>query len=76
MDENKRIKKKLLRITWPIFIESLLLSTLGTVDTFMVSRYSDSAVAAVGVSNQIINMINLFFVVITSGTSSCIFFTA
>lgn len=69
MDENKRIKKKLLRITWPIFIESLLLSTLGTVDTFMVSRYSDSAVAAVGVSNQIINMINLFFVVITSGTS-------
>ena len=69
MDENKRIKKKLLRITWPIFIESLLLSTLGTVDTFMVSRYSDSAVAAVGISNQIINMINLFFVVITSGTS-------
>jgi len=45
------------------------LSSLGTVDTFMVSRYSDSAVAAVGVSNQIINMINLFFVVITSGTS-------
>lgn len=69
MDENKRIKKKLLRITWPIFVESLLLSTLGTVDTLMVSRYSDSAVAAVGVSNQIINMINLLFVVITSGTS-------
>ena len=69
MDENKRIKKNLLRITWPIFIESLLLSTLGTVDTLMVSRYSDSAVAAVGVSNQIINMITLLFVVITSGTS-------
>lgn len=69
MDENKRIKKKLLRITWPIFIESLLLSTLGGVDTLMVSRYSDSAVAAVGVSNQIINMINLMFVIITSGTS-------
>lgn len=69
MDENKRIKKKLLRITWPIFIETLLLSTLGTVDTLMVSRYSDNAVAAVGVSNQIINMINLLFVVITSGTS-------
>lgn len=69
MDENKRIKKKLLRITWPIFVESLLLSTLGTVDTLMVSRYSDNAVAAVGVSNQIINMINLLFVVITSGTS-------
>ncbi|WP_160687006.1 MATE family efflux transporter [Clostridium sp. C2-6-12] len=69
MDENKRIKKKLLRITWPIFVESLLLSTLGTVDTLMVSRYSDNAVAAVGVSNQIINMINLLFVVITAGTS-------
>jgi putative MATE family efflux protein len=69
MDENKRIKKKLLRITWPIFVESLLLSTLGTVDTLMVSHYSDNAVAAVGVSNQIISMINLLFVVITSGTS-------
>ena len=69
MDENKRIKKRLLRITWPIFIESLLLSTLGGVDTLMLSRYSDSAVAAVGVSNQIINIINLMFVIITSGTS-------
>ena len=69
MDENKRMKKKLLRITWPIFIESLLLSTLGGVDTLMLSRYSDNAVAAVGVSNQIINIINLMFVIITSGTS-------
>ncbi|MBU5316829.1 MATE family efflux transporter [Clostridium bornimense] len=69
MERTRNIKKKLLQLTWPIFIESLLLSLLGSMDVFMLGKYSDNAVAAVGVSNQIMWMISLMFGIITSGTA-------
>lgn len=68
MVDNK-IKSKLIQITWPIFIESILISLLGGVDIFMLGRYSDNAVAAVGVANQLMFMVNLMFSLITAGTS-------
>lgn len=68
MTDNK-IKSKLIQITWPIFIESILISLLGGVDIFMLGRYSDNAVAAVGVANQLMFMVNLMFSLITAGTS-------
>ena len=42
---------------------------LGAVDTFMLSRYSDNSVAAVGVVNQLMNLVFLLFEVISLGTS-------
>ena len=42
---------------------------LGAVDTFMLSRYSDNSVAAVGVVNQIVMLTFLIFEVINLGTS-------
>lgn len=69
MEVEGRLKRDLKSITWPLFIESALFSLLGSVDTIMLGRYSDSAVAAVGVSNQIIWMLNLMFGIITAGTS-------
>ena len=42
---------------------------LGIVDTFMLGGYSDYAVGAVGVVNQILNMVFLLFSVVTTGTS-------
>lgn len=56
-------------LTWPIFIEILLFMLLGSVDTLMLSRYSDNAVAAVGVSNQLIGMMNIMFGILSTGTS-------
>lgn len=53
----------------PLFIEILLVMTLGAVDTFMLSRFSDNSVAAVGVVNQIVNLIFLVFEVVSLGTS-------
>ncbi|CDM68390.1 putative transporter YisQ [Clostridium bornimense] len=69
MQRDKTIKRKLFNYTWPIFIESVLLSFLGSMDVFMLGKFSDNAVAAVGVSNQIIWMFSLMFGIITSGTS-------
>ena len=64
-----KIKKELKKITWPLFVETALFSLLGSVDTIMLGKYSDNAVAAVGVANQIIWMFNLLFGITTAGTS-------
>ncbi|MDE6160389.1 MAG: MATE family efflux transporter [Muribaculaceae bacterium] len=63
------LRRQLLSLTIPIFIETLLIMTLGAVDTVMLSRYSDEAVAAVGVANQIVMLCFLVFEVINIGTS-------
>ncbi|MBL4931278.1 MATE family efflux transporter [Clostridium paridis] len=71
MTSNPLSTKKLtvFKLTWPIFIETLLFMLLGSVDTLMLSRYSDNAVAAVGVSNQLITMMNIMFGILSTGTS-------
>lgn len=56
-------------LTLPIFIELLLVTFMGAADTFMLAKYSDDAVAAVGVANQIITLAFLVFQVINNGTS-------
>ena len=64
-----KLSRQLASLAGPIFIETLLVMTLGAVDTFMLSRYSDNSVAAVGVVNQLMNLVFLLFEVISLGTS-------
>mgnify|MGYP003304030487 FL=1 len=64
-----KLSRQLTSLAGPIFIETLLVMMLGGVDTFMLSRYSDNSVAAVGVVNQLMNLIFLLFEVISLGTS-------
>lgn len=63
------LKGKLFKLTGPIFLETLLMLTLGVVDTLMLSHHSDNSVAAVGVVNQLLNMVFLLFNITTTGTS-------
>ena len=65
----KGLRRQLALLTGPIFIETLLIMTLGAVDTVMLSRHSDASVAAVGVVNQIVMLCFLVFEVINLGTS-------
>ena len=53
--DNISVKKSLYRLTMPIFIDIALVMLLGAVDTVMLSRYSDDAVAAVGLDNQLVS---------------------
>ena len=69
MVHQESLKKRLAKLAAPIFIETLLIMMLGAVDTIMLSRHSDSSVAAVGVVNQIIMLTFLVFEVINLGTS-------
>ena len=63
------LRRELAHLTIPLLIETLLVMTLGAVDTFMLSRHSDSSVAAVGLANQILSFTFIIFEVINLGTS-------
>ena len=63
------LRKDLVKLSIPIFIEMLLVFTMGAADTFMLSQYSDHAVAAVGLVNQLVMFAFLIFAVINTGTT-------
>ncbi|MDB5056373.1 MAG: efflux family protein [Bacilli bacterium] len=54
-------------LAWPIFIELFLQLMLGAVDTLMVSKVSDDAVAVVGFSNQLFMALTTLFMTVASG---------
>ena len=59
MTETK--KPNLFVLTWPIFIELVLQMLMGNIDQIMISKYSQTGVAAVGNANQILNFLVLAF---------------
>ena len=67
--ENISLKKKLYKLTMPIFIDIALVMLLGAVDTIMLSSYSDNAVAAVGLDNQLISFVFLVFQFVSMGAA-------
>ncbi|RED55526.1 MATE family efflux transporter [Cohnella lupini] len=69
MNNGKIRNISLFAITWPIFIESGLQMFMRIADTFMLSRVSDEAVAAVGVANQIIQFAMLIFNFVAIGSA-------
>ncbi|MFB9274755.1 MATE family efflux transporter [Cohnella cellulosilytica] len=65
--KSKRNPYGLWTLAWPIFIEVLLQTLLGTADTVMVSRISDDAVAVVGLSAQLFSALTTLFMTISGG---------
>lgn len=63
--------KTILQLAVPAIIESLLQSTLGFVDTLFISRLGLEEVAAVGISNNILQVYFAIFLAI--GTTSTVF---
>lgn len=61
-------QRQLFSLTWPIFCEAVLFSVIGSVDVMMLSGYSDNAVGAVGVANQIVSLFQVISNIITTGT--------
>lgn len=66
---DKAVKLSLLAVTWPIFIEFGLQMLIRLTDTFMLSKVSDEAVAAVGVANQILMFGMLLFNFVAMGSA-------
>ncbi len=62
-------KLSIISLAIPILIELVLRNLMGTVNVFLLSEYSDSAVAAVGVANQVMNVVVIAFNVVCAGTA-------
>lgn len=56
-------------IVWPIFLEHLVRMSLMTVDVLMLARYSEAAVAAVGLTGHMIFFMVLTYMMVSSGSA-------
>jgi Na+-driven multidrug efflux pump len=56
------------KLAIPIFIEMLIRSFYLSIDTFMLSMYSDKAVAAVGLMSQFVFFIMIFYSMVSAGS--------
>ena len=65
IDENT----PLMFLAGPMFVEMFLNILINNIDTVMLSRYSDNAAGAVGVSNQSMFLMILLFNIIATATS-------
>jgi len=64
-----RTQISLARLAWPIFVENLLRTSLMSVDTLMLSKYSESAVAAMSIVNNLAFFIQLLYMMAAIGAS-------
>jgi len=56
----------------PVIIENILQTLLGTVDTYFAGQINDSAIAAISVTNLIVNVFIAFYTAISIGTNAII----
>lgn len=63
------MEKKFRKLFWPTFIELLFFMLMGTIDTLMLSNFSDYAVGAVGNANTLIQLFAVLFLVISNGVA-------
>lgn len=61
-------RMSIVALGWPILIEILLRTAIGTSDVFMLSSYSDQAVSAVGVISQFTFFLMIISAFVSSGT--------
>lgn len=62
-------QKSLMSITIPIFLELVLITIVGNIDTFMLKSYNETAVGAVGSITQILQFQNTALTFICLGTT-------
>lgn len=59
----------LFALSWPILVENLIRISLNSIDVFMLSGYSEKAVAAAGLTNQFVFFLQLLYLMVASGAS-------
>jgi putative MATE family efflux protein len=67
MSSSKQLS--LFSLTWPIFIENLLMTLIGTLGLWMAGKSSVGAVAIFGLANQLRGIFDRIFRVVGIGTS-------
>ena len=68
LPRSKDAYKAFVKIAWPAMIESMFVAMAGFIDTMMVSRASETAVAAVGITTQPRMLFYMVFFAINAAT--------
>lgn len=72
LTEKKEFRKELFSLAVPISLQSLLTALIGATDALMLGRWSQDAVAAVSLANQIAFIMSLFLFSLIGGGSALI----
>lgn len=67
--ENKTFYRQLITVGIPVLIQQLIVVGLNLVDTIMVGKLSENALAAVGAANQVYFMYSVVMFGIFSGAA-------
>lgn len=62
------INTPLIKLAAPVFLQALLSMLIGYADSLMLTRYSETAVGAVGNANQVLGFLTLAFTIISSAS--------
>lgn len=72
----KRIRKTeiicILSLAFPIIIENILQTLLGTTDTYFAGKLADNAIAGISVTNIVMNIFISFFTAVSIGTTAVV----
>lgn len=63
------LRKQLRKLSLPLFFDLALVMLVGCIDTLMLSRCGDGAVAAVGLDNQLIGLVFLVYQFVSMGAA-------
>lgn len=66
---DKKFYKTLMNLAVPIALQNLILSSLNLVDTIMIGKLGERAIASVGLANQYFFLLNLLLFGICSGSA-------
>ena len=66
---RKFLKEELISLAVPIFLELFFMNLLGFFDTFMISKYSQNSVIAVGNATTVIGIFTVLLSVASRGTN-------
>jgi multidrug resistance protein, MATE family len=68
-DDDQQMRRRVVTMAWPAVIDGLLITAVQVVDTFLVSRVSDEAVAGVGTAVQLVFVMIVLLTAISVGSS-------
>lgn len=72
MVQLKNLFKMVVFLAVPIILENLFQTLLGTADTYFAGKLDDTAIAAIGVTNLIMNVLISFYSAVSVGTAAVI----
>lgn len=64
--------KRVLSLAWPVVLEQTLFAVVGLTDTYVVGHLGASSLAAVGLSNQIINLLAAVYGAVATGSMAVV----